>query len=70
MLIGALVNNVAVLQGDSSVMFTSYPPMQATAEFYLGLILFAVGALVACSSSSAPWWSPRRKAPTRARCRW
>ena len=28
-------------------MFTSYPPMQATPNFYLGLILFAVGALVA-----------------------
>ena len=47
MLIGALVTNVAVLQGNSSVMFTSYPPMQATPNFYLGLILFAVGALVA-----------------------
>ena len=47
MLIGAVVTNVAVLQGDSSVMFTSYPPMQATPNFYLGLILFAVGALVA-----------------------
>ena len=47
MLIGAVVTNVAVLQGDSSVMFTSYPPMQATPNFYLGLILFAVGALIA-----------------------
>ena len=47
MLIGALVTNVAVLQGDSSVMFTSYVPMQATPNFYLGLIMFAVGALIA-----------------------
>ena len=47
MLIGAAVTNVAVLQGDSSVMFTSYPPMQAAPNFYLGLILFAVGALTA-----------------------
>ena len=47
MLIGALVTNVAVLQGDSSVMFTSYPPMQANPNFYLGLILFAVGTLIA-----------------------
>ena len=47
MLIGALITNVAVLQGDSSVMFTSYPPMQAAPNFYLGLILFAVGALLA-----------------------
>jgi cytochrome c oxidase subunit 1 len=48
MLIGALLTNVAVLQGDSSVMFTSYVPMQASPNFYLGLILFAVGALIGC----------------------
>jgi cytochrome c oxidase subunit 1 len=47
MIIGALTNNVAVFRGDSSVMFTSYAPMGAHPAFYLGLILFAVGALVA-----------------------
>ena len=48
MVIGALVNNVAVFRGDSSVMFTSYVPMGAHPAFYLGLILFAVGALIGC----------------------
>jgi len=48
MVLGALVNNYSVLRGDSSVMFTSYAPMGAHPTFYLGLILFAVGALVAC----------------------
>ena len=48
MIVGALATNVAVLQGDSSVMFTSYPPMQAKPHFYLGIILFAVGALIGC----------------------
>lgn len=48
MIIGAVMNNVAVMQGDSSVMMTSYVPMQAAPHFYLGLILFAVGALVGC----------------------
>ena len=47
MLVGALVANVAVLQGESSVMFTSYPPLMAKPHFYLGLIVFAVGALLA-----------------------
>ena len=47
MLGGAVMANVAVLQGESSVMFTSYVPMKAAPHFYLGLILFAVGALVA-----------------------
>jgi len=46
MLIGAIMNNVAVFQGKSSVMMTSYAPMQAEPHFYLGLILFAVGALI------------------------
>jgi cytochrome c oxidase subunit 1 len=49
MVIGALVNNYAVMwRGDSSVMFTSYAPMPASPFFYLGLILFAVGALIGC----------------------
>jgi cytochrome c oxidase subunit 1 len=49
MLAGALLTNVAVLQGGSSVMFTSYVPLQAAPHFYLGLILFAVGALIGCA---------------------
>jgi cytochrome c oxidase subunit 1 len=49
MLVGALMNNYAVMvRGDSSVMFTSYAPMGAHWTFYLGLILFAVGALIGC----------------------
>ncbi|MFP5485475.1 MAG: cbb3-type cytochrome c oxidase subunit I [Gammaproteobacteria bacterium] len=48
MVIGAVVNNVSVFQGGSSVMMTSYVPMMAHWSFYLGLILFAVGALIAC----------------------
>ena len=48
MLIGAVMANVAVLQGNSTVMFTSYPPLMAAPHFYLGLVLFAVGALIGC----------------------
>ena len=48
MLIGVIVNNMAVLNGDASVMMTSYVPMPANPNFYLGLILFAVGALIGC----------------------
>lgn len=48
MLIGSVTTNVAVFQGDSSVMMTSYVPMMAQPAFYLGLILFAVGALIGC----------------------
>jgi cytochrome c oxidase subunit 1 len=48
MVIGAVLNNVAVFKGDSTVMFTSYVPLPANPMFYLGLILFAVGALIGC----------------------
>jgi cytochrome c oxidase subunit I len=46
MLTGAATTAVAILQGGSSVMMTSYVPMPADSNFYLGLILFAVGALI------------------------
>jgi cytochrome c oxidase subunit 1 len=48
MVIGSVMTNIAVFQGESSVMMTSYVPMQAKPAFYLGLILFAVGALIGC----------------------
>ncbi len=48
MLIGIIINNYAVASGNASVMMTSYVPMPADPNFYLGLILFAVGALVGC----------------------
>jgi len=46
MVIGAGMAAIAILQGASSVMMTSYVPMPAAPHFYLGLILFAVGALI------------------------
>ena len=48
MVIGAITNNIAIFGGQSSVMMTSYVPMAAEPAFYLGLILFAVGALIGC----------------------
>jgi len=48
MVLGALINNFSVFRGNSSVMMTSYVPMPAEPLFYLGLILFAVGALIGC----------------------
>ncbi|MBF0127461.1 MAG: cbb3-type cytochrome c oxidase subunit I, partial [Magnetococcales bacterium] len=48
MVIGSTLTMVAFFRGNSSVMFTSYVPMPAEPNFYLGLILFAVGALIGC----------------------
>jgi cytochrome c oxidase subunit 1 len=46
MLVGALVFNWAILIGKADVLMTSYAPLVAHPAFYLGIILFAVGALV------------------------
>lgn len=46
MVLGAVIVNVKVLQGQADVMFTSYPPLKAHPLYYLGIILFAVGALI------------------------
>jgi len=46
MLGGAVLVNIMVLAGKADVLFTSYPPLMAHPLFYLGVILFAVGALI------------------------
>jgi cytochrome c oxidase subunit 1 len=46
MVVGMLTVNTMVLQGRADVLFTSYPPLQAHPLYYLGIILFAVGALI------------------------
>lgn len=49
MAVGAIAAEYYMLTGQATVMFTAYPPLEAHPNFYLGVILFAVGALVACS---------------------
>ncbi len=48
MLIGALTFNATIFMGEATVMMTSYVPLPGHPAFYLGLILFAVGALIGC----------------------
>lgn len=48
MAIGTLTFNAAIFTGNATVMMTSYVPLPGHPTFYLGLILFAVGALIAC----------------------
>ena len=45
MLLGTLLVEWAQWTGRADVLFTSYPPLKAHPSFYLGIILFAVGAL-------------------------
>jgi cytochrome c oxidase subunit 1 len=46
MLAGVVLVEYMQWSGKADVLFTSYPPLKAHPVFYLGVILFAVGALV------------------------
>lgn len=46
MLLGTLMVEWAQWSGKADVLFTSYPPLKAHPIFYLGVIFFAVGALL------------------------
>jgi cytochrome c oxidase subunit 1 len=43
---GALLTEVIIWMGKADVLFTSYVPLRADPLYYLGIILFAVGALI------------------------
>lgn len=47
MLVGAGLVTVTILSGQGNVTFTAYVPLMAHPAFYLGYIIFAVGALLA-----------------------
>lgn len=47
MAVGALMTNIIVMMGKADVLFTAYVPLKAHPLFYLGIVLFAVGTLVA-----------------------
>jgi cytochrome c oxidase subunit I len=46
MVAGALIVEWMVFAGKADVLFTSYPPLRADPWYYVGIILFAVGALI------------------------
>ncbi len=46
MVVGALMVEWTMWTGKADVLFTSYVPLKASPWFYLGVILFAVGALL------------------------
>jgi cytochrome c oxidase subunit I len=46
MVVGMSLVQWTMWTGQADVLFTSYVPLQAHPNFYLGVILFAVGALV------------------------
>ncbi len=46
MVVGMLLVQWTMWTGQADVLFTSYVPLQAHSNFYLGVILFAVGTLI------------------------
>ena len=55
MLVGAVMVDWMIFTGRADVMFTSYVPLMAHPLYYLGVILFAVGALIGCGIFFATW---------------
>jgi cytochrome c oxidase subunit 1 len=45
---GAILVDVMVFTGQADVLFTSYVPLKAVHWYYLGIIIFAVGTILAC----------------------
>jgi cytochrome c oxidase subunit 1 len=50
MVLGSFMLIGVTLAGKASVAFTAYPPLVADQTFYLGYLIFAVGALVAIAN--------------------
>ncbi|HSJ12771.1 MAG TPA: cbb3-type cytochrome c oxidase subunit I [Longimicrobiales bacterium] len=48
MSVGAVLVEVMIWTGKADVLMTSYIPLRADPLYYLGIILFAVGALLVC----------------------
>lgn len=61
MLVGAAMTNVVILKGEADVMMTSYLPLVAHPLFYLGIILVAVGTLIAVFNFFATLFVAKRQ---------
>lgn len=60
MLTGAIMVNTVIIQGKADVLLTSYLPLLAHPAFYLGIILVAVGTLVAVFNYFATLYTAKR----------
>lgn len=60
MLTGAVMTDVVILQGKADVLMTSYLPLLGHPLFYLGIILMAVGTLIAVYNFFATLYIARK----------
>ena len=49
MVVGVVLVAATIISGDASVMFTFYPPMQASPYFYIGLVFLVLGIWIAAA---------------------
>ena len=61
MVIGAVVTTATTLSGQANNMFTAYPPLVNHPMFYVGILLFAVGALCGACHFVVQVWTARRE---------
>ncbi|MFZ5823854.1 MAG: cbb3-type cytochrome c oxidase subunit I [Bacillota bacterium] len=61
MTVGAITATATALAGKANIMFSAYPPMTAHPAFYLGIILFAVGALCAACQFVYSVWRAKKE---------
>ncbi|OZU87956.1 cytochrome C [Virgibacillus indicus] len=63
LLVGTVMIMTTVVMGDASVMYTFYPPMQASPWFYIGLVFLALGIWLAGTGvflNAASWKKANR----------
>ncbi len=63
MVVGLLMAAVPLLLNKATVLFTFYPPMQASTWFYLGLTLVVVGSWIEGWGFYATYWQWRKDNP-------
>ena len=49
MVLGVVMVATTIIRGNASVMFTFYPPMQASPYFYIGLVFLVLGIWIAAA---------------------
>ena len=63
MVIGLVMATIPILWNAASVLYTFYPPLQASIWFYLGLTLVVIGSWVAGWGFFITYWKWRKEHP-------
>jgi cytochrome c oxidase subunit 1 len=61
MVLGMVVVEWTMFTGQADVLFTSYVPLRAAPNYYLGVILFAVGAILVTVQFFSTWIVAKRE---------